>query len=100
MLVFKQNYLINIRLRLNRTKSLYIHKKINITMKHKTADKFFDNIDYVSIVDTVKGIYTSDGSMNTLLDFERVLDEADLYAFRNWDLGELVQGPKIGRAHV
>ena len=34
-------------------------------MKHKTADKFFDNIDYVSIVDTVKGIYTSDGSMNT-----------------------------------
>ena len=41
----------------------------------KTADKFFDNIDYVSIVDTVKGIFTSDGSMNTLLDFERVIDE-------------------------
>ena len=69
-------------------------------MKHKTADNFFDNIDYVSIVDTVKGIYTSDGSMNTLLDFERVLDEADLYAFRNWDLGELVQGPVIKRYTV
>ena len=71
-----------------------------MTTKHKTADKFFDNIDYVSIVDTVKGIFTSDGSMNTLLDFERVLDEADLYAFRNWDLGELVQGPIIKRYTV
>ena len=71
-----------------------------MTTKHKTADNFFDSIDYVSIIDTVKGIYTSDGSMNTLLDFERVLDEADLYAFRNWDLGELVQGPNIKRYTV
>jgi len=31
------------------------------------------------------------------LDFERVLDEADVYAFRNWINGELVQGPEIGR---
>lgn len=69
-------------------------------MKHKTADNFFDNIDYVSIVDTIKGIFTSDGSMNTLLDFERVLDEADLYAYRNWDLGELVQGPVVKRYTV
>lgn len=69
-------------------------------MKHKTADNFFDNIDYVSIVDTIKGVYTSDGSMNTLLDFERVLDEADLYAYRNWDLGELVQGPVVKRYTV
>ncbi len=69
-------------------------------MKHETADNFFDSVDYVSIIDTVKGIFTSDGSMNTLLDFERVLDEADLYAFRNWDLGELVQGPDVGRYSV
>jgi len=69
-------------------------------MKHKTADNFFDNVDYVSIIDTIKGIYTSDGSMSTLLDFERVLDEADLYAFRNWDLGELVQGPDVKRYAV
>jgi hypothetical protein len=69
-------------------------------MKHDTADKFFDNVDYVSIIDTVKGIFTSDGSMNTLLDFERVLDESDLYAYRNWELGELVQGPNIKRYTV
>ncbi len=68
--------------------------------KHKTADKFFDSVDYVSIIDTVKGIYTSDGSMNTLLDYERVLDEADVYAYKNWDLGELVQGPIAKRYTV
>jgi hypothetical protein len=61
------------------------------------ADKFFNDIDFVSIVDTIKGIYMSDGSMSTLLDFERVLDEADLYAYQNWIVGELVQGPTVGR---
>lgn len=69
-------------------------------MKHKSADNFFDDIDFVSIISTVKGIMTSDGSMSTLLDYERVLDEADLYAFKNWQLGELVQGPNIGRYTV
>lgn len=62
-------------------------------MKHETADNFFDDINFVSIVDTVKGIFTSDGSMAILLDYERVLDESDLYAYKNWQLGELVQGP-------
>lgn len=64
------------------------------------ADKFFKDIDYVSITDTIKGIFTSDGSINTLLDFERVLDEADLYAFKNWEIGELVQGPVVKRYSV
>jgi hypothetical protein len=65
-----------------------------------TADDFFDDVDYVSIISTIKGIYTSDGSMSVLLDFERVLDEADMYAFRNWQLGELVQGPVVKRYSV
>lgn len=66
----------------------------------KTADKFFNNVDFVSIVDTIKNIYMSNGAMSTLIDFERVLDEADIYAFKNWDLGELVQGPDVGRYNV
>jgi hypothetical protein len=74
--------------------------KDKYNMKNKTADNFFDDIDFVSVIDTIKGIYTSDGSMNTLLDFERVLDEADLYAFRNWISGELVQGPDVRRYTV
>ena len=64
------------------------------------SDEFFKNIDYPSIIDTIKGVYTSDGSMATLLDFERVLDEADLYAFQNWEIGELVSGPNIKRYTV
>lgn len=71
--------------------------KINTSMKSLPADTFFNDIDFVSIVDTIKNVYMSDGSMSTLLDFERVLDEADLYAFKNWGLGELVQGPDTGR---
>jgi hypothetical protein len=69
-------------------------------MDIQTADKFFQDVDYVSIIDTVKGIMTSDGAMATLLDYERVLDEADLYAYKNWELGELVQGPDVKRYTV
>jgi len=35
-----------------------------------------------------------------LLDFEGVLDEIDLYAFKNWILGELVEGPDVTRYTV
>ena len=69
-------------------------------MTHKVADDWFNDVDFVSIVSTIKGIMTSDGSMSVLLDFERVLDEADIYAFKNWLYGELVQGPDIGRYDV
>lgn len=69
-------------------------------MTHKVADDFFNDIDFVSIVSTVKDVMTSDGSMSILLDFERVLDEIDVYAFKNWELGELVQGPELGRYDV
>lgn len=66
----------------------------------KVADNFFNDIDFVSITNTIKGIMTSDGLMSTLLDFERVLDEADTYAYKNWIIGELVQGPNVGRYSV
>lgn len=66
----------------------------------KRADNFFNDVNFVSIVDNVKGIFTSDGMISTLLDFERVLDEADLYAYKNWLVGELVDGPNVGRYSV
>lgn len=69
-------------------------------MTIKSADKFFNSIDFVSIVDTIKNIYSSDGNMSILLDYERVLDDADIYAFKNWLVGELVQGPDMGRYNV
>ena len=45
------------------------------------------------IIDNTKDIFVTDSSLDTLLDFERVLDELDLYAFKHWKLGELVEGP-------
>jgi hypothetical protein len=70
--------------------------------KHKTIDQeiFKDHADYWQVADNIKNIYMSEGSLNTLLDFERVLDELDLYAFRNWQIGELVSGPEIGKYRV
>jgi hypothetical protein len=56
--------------------------------------------DYWMVADNIRDIYLSDGSLTTLLDFERVLDEMDLYAFQNWELGELVSGPDIGAYKV
>jgi len=63
-------------------------------------DIFRDHTDYWMVADNIKDLYLSEGSIMSLLDFERVLDELDLYAFKNWQLGELVQGPDIGRYTV
>lgn len=69
-------------------------------MSKNPSDAFFKSIDFPSIIDNIKGIYTSDGTMSVLLDFERVLDEADLYAFKNWEIGEVVSGPDTKRYSV
>jgi hypothetical protein len=63
-------------------------------------DIFKDHSDYWLVAQNIKDLYLSEGSILSLLDFERVLDELDLYAFRNWKLGELVAGPEIGRYKV
>jgi hypothetical protein len=68
----------------------------------KTIDQaiFRNGEDYWQVAENIKDIYMSEGSLLTLLDFERVLDELDLYAFKNWQIGELVSGPKIGKYRV
>ena len=68
----------------------------------KTIDQaiFKDGSDYWQVAQNIQDIYLSEGSLLTLLDFERVLDELDLYAFRNWQIGELVSGPDIGKYRV
>jgi hypothetical protein len=68
----------------------------------KTIDQeiFKDHADYWQVAENIQDIYLSEGSLLTLLDFERVLDELDIYAFKNWPIGELVQGPDIGKYRV
>jgi hypothetical protein len=71
-------------------------------MNKKTIDQaiFKDGADYWQVAENIRDIYLSEGSLLTLLDFERVLDELDLYAFKNWAIGELVAGPNIGKYRV
>jgi hypothetical protein len=63
-------------------------------------DLFKDHADYWLVADNIKDIYMSEGTLLTLMDFERVLDELDIYAFKNWIHGELVSGPNIKKYSV
>ena len=56
--------------------------------------------DIVKIIENVKTIYESNTHMRVLKDFERVLDELDLYVFENWKQGELISGPNVSRHTV
>ena len=63
-------------------------------------EDFFEDVDHKSIVENIRGIYTSDSTLEVLLDFERVLDDADLYAYKNWIKGEVIKGPVVKRYTV
>lgn len=52
------------------------------------------------IIENTKTVYMSDSSIATLMDFERVIDELDVYAFENWKYGEVVSGPKYEKYFV
>lgn len=45
------------------------------------------------VIENTKDIFMTDSSLVSLLDFERVLDELDIYVYKNWMDGELVEGP-------
>ena len=52
------------------------------------------------LLNNTKEIFMTDSAVSTLLDFERVLDELDLYAFAHWKQGELVEGPDYEKYFV
>jgi hypothetical protein len=56
--------------------------------------------DIKDIIQNVEQIYGSNNSLSLLKDFERVIDELDVYVFDNWIDGELVAGPKESRYFV
>ena len=56
--------------------------------------------DVLDIIKNVESIYDSNTSFNVLKDFERVLDELDIYVYKNWKDGELAIGPNIERHWV
>ncbi len=56
--------------------------------------------DILDVIKNIQGIYESDMAFTILKDFERVLDDLDVYVYDNWAEGELVAGPNITRHWV
>jgi hypothetical protein len=54
----------------------------------------------IDAVKNINQIYNSNTQFSVLKDFERVIDELDIYVYDNWEDGELVQGPEIERHWV
>ena len=53
--------------------------------------------DSLDIIKNIDNLYNSDTAFTVLKDFERVIDELDIYVYENWEDGELAVGPKIDR---
>lgn len=54
-------------------------------------------IDVDLIYSTLDDVYGSENILDILVEFEAVFDDLDLYVYKNWKKGEIVEGPKIDR---
>ena len=56
--------------------------------------------DVLDIVQNIENLYDNNSAFQVLKDFERVLDQLDLYVYENWKDGEVASGPNIERHWV
>jgi hypothetical protein len=56
--------------------------------------------DIKDVLQNTKKIYMTDSALTSLMDFERVIDELDVYVFKNWKKGELVAGPEYEKYFI
>ena len=59
------------------------------------SDKYLTMIDTLEIIRNIKRIYASDQIVETIVNLEKVLDDVNMYAYKNWALGEIVDGPHV-----
>lgn len=59
-----------------------------------------NEIKLESLIDNLRGVYQSENLVEILEDYERVLDNLDMYAYLNWGKGELIEGPISSRHWV
>jgi hypothetical protein len=52
------------------------------------------------INDNIRKVSDTNTLLDMLLEFEGVLDSFDIYAYRNWRNGEIIEGPKLGRYFI
>ena len=57
-------------------------------------------MDQLNILDNLKANTGRDSALETLMDVERVMDTANIYVYKNWIEGEVVEGPRIDRYWV
>ena len=53
--------------------------------------------DILDVIKNIQDLYENNSCLAVLKDFERVLDEMDVYVYENWEDGELAYGPKVDR---
>lgn len=46
---------------------------------------------------TLDNLIDSSNDLNILLEFEEVLDNLHIYAYKNWEYGEIIAGPEVSR---
>ncbi len=56
--------------------------------------------DIKDVIANIENLYGSNNSLGLLKDFERVIDELDVYVYENWIDGELLEGPVEDRYFV
>lgn len=57
-------------------------------------------IDIDTIYTTLDDVYSRENVLDILVEFERVFDQLDIYVYKNWLKGEIVEGPIIDRYWV
>jgi hypothetical protein len=53
--------------------------------------------DILDVIRNIDDLYENNTSLAVLKDFERVIDELDIYVYKNWEDGELAFGPQVDR---
>ena len=56
--------------------------------------------DIIEVIKNLQTLSENNTAFKVLKDFERVIDELDIYVFKNWEDGELVEGPRVNRYDV
>lgn len=51
-------------------------------------------------ISAIQQLYDQDGLLDILLGVEKYFDDMDLYAYKNWIYGELVEGPIVSKYWV
>tara|TARA_B100000900_G_scaffold89814_1_gene73192 strand:+ start:1302 stop:1829 length:528 start_codon:yes stop_codon:yes gene_type:complete len=57
-------------------------------------------MDQNYVIDNLKSTASRNSALETLMDFERVLDNTGIYGYKNWMDGQIVEGPGIEKYWV